>query len=137
MTDASKALSPKVVAGTAGAGAGAITTTLVTWVVGAAYSGDLDGRGRGRPRAWRPRWPASRRRWWRSSACGLVVGVAFTFIPAYFITDHLRIQGEVESVMKSVDAHVEPAGPAVIQDQYGAETAVEEVSFSYAGERGK
>ena len=130
MTDASKSLSPKVVAGTAGAGAGAIVTALVTWVVGAAYSGDWTAAGVETALASVPA-PLV-------AFIGLVVGVAFTFIPAYFITDHLRetgakiealpgdLQGEVESV---VDSHAEPVADA--------EPPADISSLTYTGERGK
>ena len=130
---ADKALSPKVVAGTAGAGAGAIVTALVTWLVGAAYAGDWTAGGVETALASVPA-PLV-------AFIGLVVGVAFTFVPAYFIRDHLReegarierlpgaIPGEVES---AVDARVEP-----VEDPVPDVEVYNTGALPYTGERGK
>lgn len=79
-------LSPKVVAGTAGAGAGAIVTTAVTWAVGAGWFGAGWDAGQVGTALDAVPWPLA-------ALLALGIGVGFTFIPAWWIRDHVREEG--------------------------------------------
>ena len=105
MTDVGKTVSPKVVAGTAGAGAGAIVTGLIMWLVGAALSGDWTAAGVEDALAAVPA-PLG-------LFVGLAVGVAFTFVPAWFITDHVRDTGAavIQARPDDIPGEVVPAEP--------------------------
>lgn len=117
--DVGKTVSPKVVAGTAGAGAGAIVTGLIMWVVGAALSGDWTAAGVEDALAAVPA-PLG-------LFVGLVVGVAFTFVPAWFITDHVRDTGAavIEARPDDIPGEVVPAPELGSTDPDGDGTEVQ------------
>lgn len=96
MTDSNigTTVSPKVVAGTAGAGAGAILTAVVVWVVGAAWSGRWDAAG---VEVAVDAVPAP-----LAALLALIIAVALTLIPAWWIRDHVREVG-AETITKRED----------------------------------
>lgn len=94
--DLGTTLSPKVVAGTAGAGAGAIVTTAATWALGAGPFGA--GWGAGEVETALAAVPAP-----LVALSALVIGVAFTFVPAWWIRDHVREEG-AEAIAAKPDA---------------------------------
>lgn len=116
-TDVGKTMSPKALAATAGAGAGAIVTALLLWVIGAGMSGDWTATGADSALAAVPA-PLG-------AFVGLLVAVAFTLIPSWWITDHVRdvgaavidarpddLPGELASLELEAPAYApEAAGP--------------------------
>ena len=111
--DLGSTLSPKVVAGTAGAGAGAIVTTAVTWALGAgAFGGGWDAASVEGAMAAVPA-PLV-------ALVALGIGVAFTFLPAWWIRDHVREEGAAAIAAR-------PDGPPGEVDPY---EEPEEVSLS-------
>lgn len=107
--DLGTTLSPKVVAGTAGAGAGAIVTTAVTWALGAGAFGA--GWTAAEVEAAMAAVPAP-----LVALTALGIGVGFTFLPAWWIRDHVREEGAAVIAAKPTAeelAHTEalPADP--------------------------
>lgn len=136
MTEAiGKTLSPKAVAGTAGAGAGAIVTTAGLWAIGGAISGDWTAGGVENALGAVPGPVAA--------LVGLVVAVAFTFIPAWFITDHVRdvgagvIDHRVDDIPGEVEGNVITHTPDGALDAGPRPPTEESDAGTYTGQRGR
>lgn len=111
--DLGTTLSPKVVAGTFGAGAGAIVTTAVTWALGAGAFGA--GWSAAEVEAAMAAVPAP-----LVALAALGIGVAFTFIPAWWIRDHVREEGA------ALIANTAPGvRPSISSDEHLAATGLE------------
>lgn len=122
MTDSNigTTVSPKVVAGTAGAGAGAIVTAVILWAVGAALSGQWTASG---VEAALDAVPAP-----LAAFLGLVIAVAFTLIPAWWIRDHVREVG-AETITKRED---DIPGEVLATAQLANGLAVQEVPGDFS-----
>lgn len=141
-TDLGTTLSPKVVAGTAGAGAGAIVTTAATWALGAGVFGG--GWDAANVEAAMASVPAP-----LVALLALAVGVLFTFVPAWWIRDHVREEGadviaaRADDIPGEVEGNVITHGPTdgVLDSgprpPEGPDVVRDTATGQYVGPRGK
>lgn len=101
--DLGTTLSPKVVAGSAGAGAGAIVTTATVWALGAGAFGA--GWDAANVEAAMAAVPAP-----LVALVALVLGVGLTFIPAWWIRDHVREEGAAAIAAQPEASGTKPVG---------------------------